>query len=192
MNDASLRFPIGSNKLLELVTGNITAETTDAIVNAANSSLMGGGGVDGAIHRAAGPGLLEECKKVVARQGSLPAGQAVATPGCNLRARFVIHTVGPVWYGGESREPETLGSAYRESLRVAEELKCSSVSFPSISTGAFGYPVHDAAGVAVGAVVEFLKKSESVRTVRFVLFDERSYKAYAKAASRLSPAEPSL
>ena len=188
MSAPSLRVSISPDKVLELVTGNITAETTDAIVNAANSTLMGGGGVDGAIHRAAGPRLLEECKKVVPRQGRLPAGKAVATPGCNLQAKYVIHTVGPVWYGGQSRESETLASAYSESLRVAEELKCSSVSFPSISTGAFGYPVHEAAEVAVGAVVEFLKKSESVRMVRFVLFDERSYKAYAKAAKHLEGA----
>lgn len=184
--DSLLRYRIGAQNLLELLTGDITDETTDAIVNAANSSLLGGGGVDGAIHDAAGPALLEECKKIRAKRGTLPAGQAVSTPGANLRARYVIHTVGPVWYGGESNEPETLASCYRESLRLANELECASISFPSISTGAFGYPVHDAAKVALQAVVEHLQAStRSVRLVRFVLFDLRSHKAYERAATDL-------
>jgi O-acetyl-ADP-ribose deacetylase (regulator of RNase III) len=184
--DSLLRYRIGSENFLELLTGDITDETTDAIVNAANSSLLGGGGVDGAIHRAAGPGLLEECKKIRAKRGTLPTGQAVSTSGANLKAKYVIHTVGPVWNGGESNEPETLASCYRESLRLANELECASISFPSISTGAFGYPVHDAAKVALQAVVEHLQSTPgSVRRVRFVLFDSRSHNAYKQSAENL-------
>ena len=184
--DSLLRYRLGAQTLLELLTGDITDETTDAIVNAANSSLLGGGGVDGAIHRAAGPALLEECKKIRAQRGTLPAGQAVSTSGAKLRARYVIHTVGPVWYGGESNEPETLASCYRESLRLANELECASISFPSISTGAFGYPVHDAAKVALQTVAEHLQEStRSVRLVRFVLFDSRSHSAYERAVTDL-------
>lgn len=187
--DSLLRYRIGAQNLLELLTGDITDETTDAIVNAANSSLLGGGGVDGAIHRAAGPALLEECKKIRAQRGTLPAGQAVSTSGANLRAKYVIHTVGPVWYGGESKEPETLGSCYRESLHLANELECASISFPSISTGAFGYPVHDAAKVALQTVVEHLQGiTRSVRLVRFVLFDLRSHNAYKQSAENLKKA----
>lgn len=176
---------MGGQTILELAIGDITHETTDAIVNAANSSLLGGGGVDGAIHRAAGPALLEECKKIRAQHGTLPAGQAVSTPGARLSARYVIHTVGPVWYGGKSNEPETLASCYRESLRRADELGCASVSFPSISTGAFGYPVHDAAKVALSAVVDYLQQPCSVKLVRFVLFDSHSYNAYKQSAENL-------
>jgi len=178
---SKLRYRIGADRFLELDTGDITGEITDAIVNAANSSLLGGGGVDGAIHRAAGPGLLEECKKIRAQRGPLPAGQAVSTSGGKLQAKYVIHTVGPVWQGGEQNEPETLASAYRESLRVAAGLGCTSVSFPSISTGAFGYPVHDAASIAVKTVIEVLQQPSPVTRVRFVLFDVRTHKAYADA-----------
>jgi len=181
-----LRYRIGPERFLELVIGNITNETTDAIVNAANSSLLGGGGVDGAIHRAAGPGLLEECMKIRSQRGPLPPGQAVGTSGANLSARYVIHTVGPVWYGGESNEPENLASCYRECLRLAHELKCASISFPSISTGAFGYPVHDAAKVALRAIAENLQQpSHSVTLVRFVLFDSRSHQAYKQSADKM-------
>jgi O-acetyl-ADP-ribose deacetylase len=183
--ESLLRYRIGAENLLELLTGDITDETTDAIVNAANSSLMGGGGVDGAIHRAAGPALLEECKKIRAQRGTLPPGQAVSTSGANLSARYVIHTVGPVWYGGESNEPETLASCYRESLRLANELECASISFPSISTGAFGYPVQDAADIALQTVAEHLQQQGSIRLVRFVLFDSRSHNAYKLSAENL-------
>ena len=183
---APLRYRIAPQRFLELAIGDITGETTDAIVNAANSTLLGGGGVDGAIHRAAGPGLLEECKTIRAQRGSLPAGQAVSTSGAKLRAKYVIHTVGPVWYGGQSSEPETLASCYRESLRLAHGLKLASISFPSISTGAFGYPVHDAARVAVRAVVESLQEpAHSITLVRFVLFDSRSHQAYQRAAEHV-------
>lgn len=188
---SNVRYRISPERFLELVIGDITNETTDAIVNAANSSLLGGGGVDGAIHRAAGSGLLEECKKIREQRGSLPAGQAVSTSGANLKAKYVIHTVGPVWYGGESSEPETLASCYRECLRIAGELRCSSVSFPSISTGAFGYPVHDAANVALHAIVQNLQdSSHSVTLVRFVLFDSRSHQAYKRSADSLMKTLP--
>lgn len=180
-----LRYRIGKENILELLIGNITNEITDAIVNAANSSLLGGGGVDGAIHRAAGPRLLEECKKIRAQRGMLPPGQAVHTPGAKLSARYVIHTVGPVWYGGDANEPETLASCYRESLRLANELECASISFPSISTGAFGYPVHDAAQVALRAVVETLQQPQPVTLVRFVLFDSHTHSAYKVSAENL-------
>lgn len=182
---AHVRYRIAPKSFLELAIGDITHETTEAIVNAANSSLLGGGGVDGAIHRAAGPELLEQCKKIRAQRGPLPPGQAVSTPGAKLKAKYVIHTVGPVWYGGESNEPETLASCYRECLRLAHEMKCASISFPSISTGAFGYPVHDAAQVAVRAVVDTLKQPHSVTLVRFVLFDSRSHQAYKRSAENL-------
>ena len=180
-----LRYRIGKEDILELLIGDITHEITDVIVNAANSSLLGGGGVDGAIHRAAGPRLLEECKKIRTQRGTLPPGQAVHTPGANLSARYVIHTVGPVWYGGDADEPQTLASCYRESLRLANELNCASISFPSISTGAFGYPVHDAAQVALHAVAETLQQSQSVTLVRFVLFDSRTHNAYKLSAENL-------
>ena len=167
---------------LSLIQGDITRENVDAIVNAANSSLMGGGGVDGAIHRAGGPRILAECKQIVARQGRLPAGQAVITTGGNLPARYVIHTVGPVWHGGHGGEAEVLASAYRESLKLAQENRLRSVAFPSISTGAYGYPVDQAAGVALRTVISFLRdEAVSVREVTFVLFDQWTLEAYQKA-----------
>ena len=183
--DSLLRYRVGKENILELLIGDITHEITDAIVNAANSSLLGGGGVDGAIHRAAGPRLLQECKKIRAQRGTLPAGQAVHTPGANLSARYVIHTVGPIWNGGDANEPETLASCYRESLRLAMELNCASISFPSISTGAFGYPVRDAAQVALRAVVGTLQQPQPVTLVRFVLFDSHTHNAYKVSAENL-------
>jgi len=169
------------------VQGDITQQQTDAIVNAANSSLMGGGGVDGAIHRAGGPAILEACKKIVAEIGRLPAGQAVITTGGNLRAKYVVHTVGPVWRGGEKGEPEVLASAYRESLKRADEAGLQSVSFPSISTGVYGYPVELAARVAVETIRVFLSKDTSLKQVVFVLFDSVTYGAYRQALEDLSP-----
>ncbi len=164
---------------LSIIQGDITGQDTDAIVNAANSSLMGGGGVDGAIHRAGGPAILEECKQIVAKQGRLPTGKAVITTGGNLKAKFVIHTVGPIWYGGNKGEPELLASAYRESLKLAAEKGLSSISFPSISTGAYGYPIDKAAEVAIKTVTDFLTKQvASVKEVVFVLFDSVSFAAY--------------
>jgi O-acetyl-ADP-ribose deacetylase (regulator of RNase III) len=166
---------------LSIIQGDITVQRTDAIVNAANSGLMGGGGVDGAIHRAGGPAILEECKQIVKKRGRLPTGKAVLTTGGNLPAKYVIHTVGPVWSGGHNGEPELLASAYRESLILATTYNLISVSFPSISTGVYGYPVEKAASVAVDTVREFMKNREtSIIDVVFVLFDERTYSAYVQ------------
>ncbi|MCK4697771.1 MAG: O-acetyl-ADP-ribose deacetylase [Dehalococcoidia bacterium] len=172
---------------LSLLQGDITRQSTDAIVNAANSGLMGGGGVDGAIHRAGGPAILEECKQIVSRQGRLPTGEAVITTGGNLKARHVIHTVGPVWHGGQSGEPELLASAYRQSLRVAVANGLKSVSFPSLSTGAYGYPVRLAAAVALETVIDFLHQQESLEEVVFVLFDDATYQKYGQALAALLP-----
>jgi O-acetyl-ADP-ribose deacetylase len=166
---------------LSIIQGDITKQKTDAIVNAANSSLMGGGGVDGAIHRVGGPKILEECRKIVARQGRLPAGKAVITTSGNLPARYVIHTVGPVWHGDTSNENHLLASAYQESLRVAQENQLKSISFPSISTGAYGYPVETAAEIAVKGIKSFIKESTLIREIVLVLFDPGTYEAYEKA-----------
>jgi len=172
---------------LSVIQGDITKQVTEAIVNAANSSLMGGGGVDGAIHRAGGPAILEECKQIVSRQGRLPTGKAVITTGGNLKARFVIHTVGPIWHGGNQGEPELLASAYRESLKLAAENNLSSISFPSISTGAYGYPVTEAAKVAINTVVSFLKENvTSIKKVIFVLFDSATFQSYASVLNGIA------
>ena len=171
---------------LRIIQGDITKQDTDAIVNAANSSLMGGGGVDGAIHRAGGPAILEECKQIVARQGHLPTGKAVMTTGGNLKARHVIHTVGPIWYGGDNGERELLASAYQDSLKLAMGNQLSSISFPSISTGAYGYPVAKASRLAIGAVIASLRQSiTSVREVVFVLFDSQTFGAYSSALGEI-------
>jgi O-acetyl-ADP-ribose deacetylase len=187
---AHLRYRIGKLSLLELVEGDITREETDAIVNAANSSLLGGGGVDGAIHRAAGPKLLEHCRKVRDQRGSLPAGQAVITGGGNLKAKYVIHTVGPVWNGGKVNEPQVLESCYCNALEEANRKGLISVSFPSISTGAFGYPTRLAAPIALRAVAGILHEPRSVTLARFVLFDRDTHGAYAEAAQELRHAFP--
>jgi O-acetyl-ADP-ribose deacetylase (regulator of RNase III) len=170
-----------------LVQGDITRQDTNAIVNAANSSLMGGGGVDGAIHRAGGPAILEECKQIVARQGRLPTGKAVITTGGNLKARYVIHTVGPVWRGGNLGEPGLLASAYRESLKLSTKKGLKSISFPSISTGVYGYPVDSAARVALEAVIGFLRREKTaLQEVILVLFDVQSYSAYDAVLKELA------
>lgn len=182
----SVRYRIGSRATLELVMGNITEESTDAIVNAANSSLLGGDGVDGAIHSVAGPALLAECKKIREQRGPLPPGQAVTTSGADLKARYVIHTVGPVWQGGKVNEPQILESCYCHAMEQANSRTCSSVSFPSVSTGAFGYPVGPAAQIALRTIADLLHEPKSVTLVRFVLFDQRTFKAYAAAAEELS------
>lgn len=175
-----MEVTIGKTRL-KLIQGDITQQETEAIVNAANPSLLGGGGVDGAIHRAGGPAILEECQQIVARQGRLPPGKAVITTGGRLKARWVIHTVGPIWRGGERGEEEILARAYQESLKLAVERGIRSVSFPSISTGAYGYPLEKAAPVALKAVVQFLQQEQAPEEVRFVLFDSRTYQAYQKA-----------
>ena len=164
---------------------DITKETADAIVNAANSSLMGGGGVDGAIHRAGGPAILAECKQIVSEIGRLPAGKAVITTGGRLPARYVIHTVGPVYSSGKRGEAETLASCHRECIRLADEHEIKSLAFPAISTGAYGYPVEEAAQVAVSAVAKALHSATNVKLVRFVLFDTATLDAYVAAAKTL-------
>jgi O-acetyl-ADP-ribose deacetylase (regulator of RNase III) len=173
---------------LALKQGDITQQDTDTIVNAANSSLMGGGGVDGAIHRAGGQAILEDCKKIRAERGPLPTGQAVITTAGNMKARHVIHTVGPVWHGGDRGEPELLASAYHESLKLAAESGLSSVSFPSISTGVYGYPVAQAAKAALQTVQAFLQKDTSIKEVVFVLFDNHTYASYQRALQELTQA----
>lgn len=164
-----------------LVQGDITTQEVDVIVNAANSSLMGGGGVDGAIHRAGGPQILEECKALVADRGALPAGEAVATTAGRLQARWVVHTVGPRWRGGTEGEDGTLAHAYRSSLELARDLGAGTVAFPSISTGAYGYPIDDAAQVALSAIrAELEEKPGSVSEVRLVLHDPHTLAAYER------------
>ena len=148
---------------------------------------MGGGGVDGAIHRAGGRAILEQCKEIVSKQGRLPTGKAVITSGGNLKAKYVIHTVGPIWQGGTKSEAELLTSAYQQSLKLATEHNLESISFPSISTGAYGYPVEEAAKVAIKAVVSFLRKeATSLKEVVFVLFDSRTYEYYRSALEEIS------
>jgi O-acetyl-ADP-ribose deacetylase (regulator of RNase III) len=172
---------------LAVVQGDITQQATEAIVNAANSGLMGGGGVDGAIHRAGGPAILEECKQIVARQGRLPTGKSVITTGGNLKAKYVIHTVGPIWHGGNKGEAALLESAYRESLKLAAEKKITSISFPSISTGAYGYPVAEAAKIAIKTVASFLTEQlTSIKEVVFVLFDSGTYQTYVGALEEVA------
>lgn len=175
-----MELRVGKGRL-RLVEGDITTQRVDAIVNAANSSLMGGGGVDGAIHRAGGPAILEECRKIVKRIGRLSPGQAVITTGGYLPARYVIHTVGPVWRGGGMREAETLASCYRESLRLARARGLRSVAFPSISTGAYGYPMEEAAKIAIGTVAELLERGEGVEEVVLVLWGKEAFQAHARA-----------
>jgi len=172
---------------LVLIQGDITQQDTDAIVNAANSGLMGGGGVDGAIHRAGGPAILEECRRIRDRIGRLPAGQAVITTGGRLKAKYVIHTVGPVWHGGSSGEAETLASAYRESLKLAVERGLKSISFPAISTGAYGYPMEAAARIALETAIDFAQKNTSLKEIAFVLFDSSSFQVYADTLRELMP-----
>jgi len=168
--------------LLKIIKGDITTQDTQAIVNAANSGLLGGGGVDGAIHRAGGPAILEECIKIRTKQGGCPTGQAVITIGGNLKARYVIHTVGPVWYGGKNSEDELLHSAYLNSLSLAMEHGIRSVSFPSISTGAYRFPVDRAARIALRTVRDFINKKENFfEEIRFILFTDQLLKEFELA-----------
>ncbi|MDR2495451.1 MAG: O-acetyl-ADP-ribose deacetylase [Spirochaetaceae bacterium] len=164
--------------VLEAVLGDITKVAVDGIVNAANSGLLGGGGVDGAIHRAAGPGLLAECRDIARRLGGCPAGEAVVSAGYNLPCKKVIHTVGPVWRGGGAGEPERLGSCYRKSLLLAREEGLETVAFPNISTGVYGYPKDLAAETAVRAVKAALPEVPEITRVVFVCFDMENYRLY--------------
>jgi O-acetyl-ADP-ribose deacetylase (regulator of RNase III) len=169
---------VGKTRLL-LKQGDITLEHTDAIVNAANSTLMGGGGVDGAIHRAGGPKILEECRNIRQQRGELPTGEAAITTGGNLKAQYVIHTVGPVWHGGTNDEDRLLANAYRNSLTLAVVHKIASIAFPSISTGVYGFPIKRAAQIAVRTVSEFVKDHSNLREVRFIVFSDSDHEVYA-------------
>ena len=175
---------VGSARI-ELVRGDITQQDTDAIVNAANSSLLGGGGVDGAIHRAGGPAILAACRAIREQRGPLPPGEAVITTGGMLPARYVIHTVGPIWRGGQSGEPDTLEHCYTNSLAVAASHSVKRVAFPSISTGAYGYPIDRAASAALNSVRDALLAGSPVELVRWVLFGENDLAVYCQALERL-------
>jgi O-acetyl-ADP-ribose deacetylase (regulator of RNase III) len=166
---------------IQLIRGDITKISVDAIVNAANTSLMGGGGVDGAIHRAGGPEILEGCRKIVARQGGCKTGEAVITTAGKLPAKFVIHTVGPVWRGGTNNEAKLLANCYANSLKLAAENNCATVAFPCISTGIYGYPVEEAAKVAVHTVKNFPETESFIDKVLLVCFDEINYNALNRA-----------
>ena len=167
---------------LKTIVADITTLQVDAVVNAANSSLMGGGGVDGAIHRAGGSAILEECKKIVAEIGRLPTGEAAITTAGNMPSKHVIHTVGPVWHGGTKNEPQLLKNAYTNSLKVAMENGLKTVAFPSISTGVYGYPVEKAASVAVHAVAAFVKAHpDSFEEIIFCGFDSVTENVYSSA-----------
>jgi O-acetyl-ADP-ribose deacetylase len=172
------------NATLEIIQGDITEVEADAIVNAANSTLLGGGGVDGAIHRKGGPKILEECKLIRATEwpDGLPTGKAVITSGGNLKAKYVIHTVGPVWLGGFHVEAELLKQAYRNTLKLAVSKGLKTIAFPSISTGAYSYPIEEANHIAISIVKSFLEKEDRLERVIFVLFSKRDFEIYLKAA----------
>lgn len=167
---------------IDIILGDITKVKVDAIVNAANNTLLGGGGVDGAIHRAAGPELLEECRKL----NGCETGQAKITKGYRLPAKYVIHTVGPVWRGGNANEDELLTSCYRNSLQLAVENSVKTIAFPSISTGAYRFPVKRAAEIAIREIVKFLQDNDSIERVLMVCFDEKTMEAYSEALSKFS------
>jgi O-acetyl-ADP-ribose deacetylase (regulator of RNase III) len=169
------------SRRIVVVKGDITVEEVDAIVNAANTGLLGGGGVDGAIHRAAGPALLEECKKLE----GCPTGGAKITAGYNLRATWVIHAVGPIWKGGGHGEEELLASCYRSALSIAAHCYIRTIAFPSISTGAYGFPVERAARIAVTEIKNFLEKNFSVEVARIVCFDGETYECYQKTLKEI-------
>lgn len=168
---------------VQLLKGDITKVNVDAIVNAANTSLLGGGGVDGAIHRAGGPAILEACRKIIARQGGCKTGEAVITTAGNLPAKFVIHTVGPVWNGGQSGEKGKLSLCYSNSLRLAVENNCKTIAFPNISTGIYRFPKQLAAQIAIKTVTEFIRTVNHLDNVIFVCFDEENYNLYEECLS---------
>ena len=180
MNEAAFRYG-----RIVLVEGDITRQRADAIVNAANSTLMGGGGVDGAIHRAGGPAILEACKRIVAKTGKCKTGDAVITTAGDMPARFVIHTVGPVYRGGQRGEPELLANAYKNSYHLAAGKSLKSISFPSISTGAYGYPIQDASRIALKTVFDLLRTEPSVEEIRFVLFSGQDLDVYLATAAEV-------
>ncbi|NWF87530.1 O-acetyl-ADP-ribose deacetylase [Candidatus Bathyarchaeota archaeon] len=179
-------FLVGKTKIC-LIQGDITNMDTDAIVNAANPSLMGGGGVDGAIHRKGGPKILEECKRIRTKEwpNGLPTGNAVITSGGNLKARYVIHTVGPIWHGGNREEPKLLAEAYKNSLGLAVSKGMKTIAFPSISTGAYRYPITEASRIAMKTVKNFLEKTDKLERVVFVLFSTHDLEIYRKVAREI-------
>ncbi len=164
--------------IIQLIQGDITDQKADAIVNAANKSLLGGGGVDGAIHRKGGPAILEDCQRIRQRQGGCETGEAVLTTAGNLPAKYVIHTVGPVWNGGASQEDELLENCYLNSLKIAEEHGLKTIAFPNISTGVYRFPKHRAAEIAVSTVKAYSASQTGIETVIFVCFDEENYRIY--------------
>jgi O-acetyl-ADP-ribose deacetylase (regulator of RNase III) len=181
--NSTMRLVLDRSKAIEIHgPADLTEETTDAIVNAANSYLLGGGGVDGAIHRAGGPAILAECRAIVSKIGTLRVGKAVITSGGRLSAKHVIHTVGPVYRGGERGVAEALASCHRESVRLADDHALASLAFPAISTGAYGYPVAEAAAIAISATLDALASAKHVTLCRFVLFDVSTVRAYQRAA----------
>jgi O-acetyl-ADP-ribose deacetylase (regulator of RNase III) len=180
--DYFVRLQVSDPDEVRLECGDITKCHGDAIVNAANSELLAGGGVCGAIYRAAGPAIADDCRRIRYARGPLPPGQAVATTAGLLPAKYVIHAVGPIWHGGDEGEAEVLASCYRESMRIADELGLRSIAFPAISTGIFGYPVDKAARVAVPTVIESLRKAKHLVLVFLVLFDRSTLDIFARAA----------
>jgi O-acetyl-ADP-ribose deacetylase (regulator of RNase III) len=179
-------FKLGQT-VVQLIKGDITTVDADAIVNAANSSLLGGGGVDGAIHHKGGPAIMEECKAIRQKiwPEGLPTGKAVITSGGKLKAKYVIHTVGPVWHGGKRKEAELLREAYMNSLQLAASKGLRTIAFPSISTGAYGYPVEKASRVALETVKDFIEKEATLDKVVFVLFSDEIFKVYQQTAEKL-------
>lgn len=183
-NKLELSTKIG-NVVLKIVCCDITKMRVDAIVNAANNSLLGGGGVDGAIHRAAGPGLLEECRKL----NGCATGEAKITKGYNLPAKHVIHTVGPIWHGGNSKEDETLARCYKNSLKLAEKHKIQSIAFPSISTGAYGFPMERAAKIALDTIKEHITNTTSLNEIVIALLHKDAYKIFADEIKKINDIE---
>ncbi len=169
------RKTLKSGTMVEVIRGDITEQDTDAIVNAANARLAGGAGVDGAIHHAGGPQIAEECRKI----GGCPPGHAVVTTAGNLKAKWVIHTVGPI-YSGLAKDSETLTNVYRSSMQRAKEKQCKSVAFPSIATGVYGYPIEEAAPIAMKTCVDFVRENPQIKTLRFILFSDADFSRYAR------------
>ncbi len=184
VKEYSFDIVVGDPDRIHIYRGDITASSADALVNAANEHLSPGAGVCGAIHRAGGPSIAEECRKIVQERGPVPTGQAAATTGGNLHARYVIHAVGPVWHGGFVGEPDLLASCFRESMKIADGLELASLAFPAISTGIYGYPVKDAAEVALPTIAESLRAAKSLVLVEIVLFDRATLDVFAEVTKQ--------
>ena len=173
-------------KNIQSQKGDITKVEVDVIVNAANTSLLGGLGVDGAIHRAGGKAILDDCKKIIAKQGGCKTGEAVITTAGNLKAKFVIHTVGPVWNGGGKNEAQNLANCYTKSLQLALDNNCKSIAFPCISTGIYGYPMNEAAKIATETVADFMSKNDTIEKVIFVCFDNENFECVKRHAEKIN------